>query len=149
MSSVAPFFRFGVIGDPQYGDKVDAFVEGRNQRYREVPGKLQEAAEKLSTEDLTFVLVMGDLIDGQPTEDSQQMKEARAYWESHPLSDSKPNMMEWNGGLSQEQMRWLDSELAAAEAAEEKLVVASHHPIGKDCARPTHMVISHIEAVVP
>lgn len=36
-------------------------------------------------------------------------------------------------------LRWLRKELAAAEHAGEKVVVAAHHPIGAGSGRPTHM----------
>ena len=46
----------------------DGSVEGRVQRYREVPSKMAAAVEAYAEPDvIAFVLVMGDLIDGQPT----------------------------------------------------------------------------------
>lgn len=36
-----PLFSFGVVADAQYADLPDGSTEGRQQRYREVPGKLQ------------------------------------------------------------------------------------------------------------
>lgn len=44
-----------------------------------------------------------------------------------------------NGGLTSGQLAWLDQQLAGAEHAGEKVIVASHHPIGRGSARPTHM----------
>lgn len=38
-----PLFSFGLIADVQYGDKENGGYEGRGQRYREAPGKLDAA----------------------------------------------------------------------------------------------------------
>ena len=35
----------------------------------------------------------------------------------------------WNGGVSGEQLRWLDSELARAERSGEKVLIFCHHPL--------------------
>lgn len=48
-------------------------------------------------------------------------------------------MSSWNGGITQRQLRWLRQELAAAEAAGERVLVASHHQLGQGGARATHM----------
>ena len=41
--------------------------------------------------------------------------------------------------LSSCMSRWLKAELAAAEAAGEKVITAGHHPVGEGSARSTHM----------
>lgn len=33
------------------------------------------------------------------------MQEAKAYWEANPMSDENPQMSDWNGGLTAEQLR--------------------------------------------
>lgn len=71
-------------------------------------------------------------------QDSAAMCEMRAYQESHPISEHV-QMSDWNGGCTTSQVSWLRSELAAAEQAGERVIVASHHPIGGGCARATHM----------
>lgn len=48
-------------------------------------------------------------------------------------------MIGWNGGIGAEQMRWLQSELSQAEAQGQRVIVASHHPLGLGCARRGHM----------
>ncbi|CAK9194490.1 unnamed protein product [Sphagnum troendelagicum] len=64
-----PLFSFGVIADVQYGDKDDNHSEGRVQRYREAPQKLDKAVETFnaSKSSLLFVLTLGDIIDGNDT----------------------------------------------------------------------------------
>ena len=58
---------------------------------------------------------------------------------AHPLSEDWPQMSSWNGGITRQQLEWLRGELAAAEAAGERVVVASHHQLGEGAARATHM----------
>lgn len=70
---------------------------------------------------------------------SEQYQEAQDFMAAHPLREAEPHMSSWNGGVTQRQLSWLRAELAAAEAARERVLVASHHPIGRGSARPTHM----------
>ncbi len=35
----------------------------------------------------------------------------------------------WNGGISSDQLAWLEKELAAADSAKEPVIVCSHHPL--------------------
>jgi hypothetical protein len=58
---------------------------------------------------------------------------------AHPLSDDWPQMSSWNGGVTRQQLEWLRGELRAAEAAGQRVVVASHHQLGEGAARATHM----------
>eukprot|EP00195_Chlamydomonas_chlamydogama_P007806 CAMPEP_0202892322 /NCGR_PEP_ID=MMETSP1392-20130828/2048_1 /ASSEMBLY_ACC=CAM_ASM_000868 /TAXON_ID=225041 /ORGANISM="Chlamydomonas chlamydogama, Strain SAG 11-48b" /LENGTH=308 /DNA_ID=CAMNT_0049576219 /DNA_START=49 /DNA_END=975 /DNA_ORIENTATION=- len=83
-------------------------------------------------------------LSGYPP-DSEAAVETRAYAEEHPLGEEHPHMHEWNGGLAAEQRSWLASQLTAAEAAGEKVIVASHHPIGGGSARPMYMAWNHAE----
>lgn len=75
---------------------------------------------------------------GYPT-DSPLGQEAQQYMSSHPMSDREPHMHPWNGGCGAEQMQWLRSELAAADAAGDRVLVAAHHQVGQGAARATHM----------
>ncbi|WP_454848604.1 metallophosphoesterase [Rhizobium binxianense] len=65
MSSSAdlPLFRFGIVADPQY-----AAIEphaGMNRYYARSLGKLAEAVEIFNGEELSFVMTLGDVIDGR------------------------------------------------------------------------------------
>src|SRR5829696_5987798 len=51
--------RVGLVTDLHYADKPPV----GSRHYRETPGKLAEAAERLRREDLAFVVELGDLID--------------------------------------------------------------------------------------
>ena len=39
------------------------------------------------------------------------------------------NAQEWNGGVSQTQLKWLDQQLAEADRAEQSVIVAGHYPL--------------------
>lgn len=58
---------------------------------------------------------------------------------AHPLGPEHPQMASWNGGVSRRQLAWLRAELAAAEAAGERVALACHHQVGAGAARDTHM----------
>lgn len=44
-------------------------------------------------------------------------------------SSGHPGAKPWNGGVSQAQLDWLERELAAADAANERVIVCGHHPL--------------------
>lgn len=73
---------------------------------------------------------------------SWQWDEARAFHAAHPLSAEHPQMRPWNGGVTSQQLGWLRRELAAAEAAGQRVIVAAHHQVGVGAARPTHMALN-------
>lgn len=54
-----PGLRVGLMTDLHYADKEPAGT----RYYRETPGKLAEAAERLGAEDLSFLVELGDFID--------------------------------------------------------------------------------------
>ena len=41
----------------------------------------------------------------------------------------EPGSKKWNGGFSSTQLTWLERELAAADAAKERVIVCGHHPL--------------------
>ena len=63
-----PTFSLGVIADIQYADMADSHVEGRTQRFRQVPAKLAAAVADLGGRaergEIGAVLTLGDMING-------------------------------------------------------------------------------------
>lgn len=45
------------------------------------------------------------------------------------VADDRPNAKEWNGGVSREQLHWLDRTLAEAAARDQRVVIFTHHPV--------------------
>jgi 3',5'-cyclic AMP phosphodiesterase CpdA len=61
------------------------------------------------------------------------MQQAQAWAAAHPLSDN-PNAQTWNGGCTQQQLQWLQEQLAAAAQQQERVIVTCHHPIAPGSA---------------
>eukprot|EP00232_Nephroselmis_pyriformis_P019570 CAMPEP_0182880468 /NCGR_PEP_ID=MMETSP0034_2-20130328/16581_1 /TAXON_ID=156128 /ORGANISM="Nephroselmis pyriformis, Strain CCMP717" /LENGTH=308 /DNA_ID=CAMNT_0025013451 /DNA_START=29 /DNA_END=955 /DNA_ORIENTATION=+ len=68
---------------------------------------------------------------------SQQAQEAEAYMAAYP-PEEHDHIKPWNGGICSAQMAWLVAALARARAAGERVVVATHHPVGPGSCRPSH-----------
>eukprot|EP00898_Chlorokybus_atmophyticus_P006961 jgi/Chlat1/7266/Chrsp58S06899 len=66
-----PLFSFGLLSDIQYADKDNGSYDGRIPRYREATGKLREAVGFFNerAQQLRFVLHLGDIVDGNDTEE--------------------------------------------------------------------------------
>lgn len=77
--------------------------------------------------------------------DSQQGKEAEEYISQHPLSEERPHMHSWNGGITTRQMAWLKQEISNAEKDGSNLIVAAHHQICPGAARSTHLAWNYEE----
>lgn len=45
------------------------------------------------------------------------------------VAEKAPGAKPWNGGVSQEQLAWLDKELAAADTVKQPVIVCGHHPL--------------------
>lgn len=45
------------------------------------------------------------------------------------LARGRVNALPWNGGVGQDQLRWLEEQLAAAEQERERVVVLAHQPL--------------------
>ncbi|KXG88031.1 metallophosphoesterase [Agrobacterium bohemicum] len=57
----APLFSFGIVADPQYADVAPRPDMGRY--YAQSPQKLDEAIAAFNSQDLAFVVTLGDIID--------------------------------------------------------------------------------------
>lgn len=67
------------------------------------------------------------LLSRYPAEDPRTLEAHREFDELK--KNRAPQAQEWNGGFSGEQVKWLDAELSAADAAGERAVFFCHHPI--------------------
>ncbi len=78
MSALTPLIEFGVISDTQYSDHDDGFQfnePDRVRRYRKVPEKLKNAADAFESLDLSFCVLLGDVIDGKSKNLGQTSKD--------------------------------------------------------------------------
>lgn len=77
-------------------------------------------------------------------QESALAQEAAAYKVQHPLTEQEPHMADWNGGIGMQQISWLEQQLQAAAEAQERVVVACHHPLGQGetlCPHSAYIVL--------
>jgi hypothetical protein len=55
--------QIGILADCQYADLPDQHQEGRTQRFRQVPGKLEAALQEMASCD--YIMHLGDIIQSQ------------------------------------------------------------------------------------
>lgn len=80
-------------------------------------------------------------LQGVPEEHPRAV-EAAAWLESHP-PETFAHAFDWNGGFGSQQLAWLEERLARAQAAGERVVVFSHHPVLLEAARPAYLAWDH------
>jgi len=63
-------------------------------------------------------------------------------------SDRKhPQIVSWNGALSNAQLTWLHNELAAASRNEERVVLLTHVPLEPRASRPASVIWNYLEVL--
>lgn len=77
--------KIGVLADCQYADIPDLHQEGRTQRFREVPQKLQSALDAMC--DCDFIIHLGDIIQSQncPNLTRKELQTICSIFESCPI----------------------------------------------------------------
>ncbi|KAJ9439149.1 Manganese-dependent ADP-ribose/CDP-alcohol diphosphatase [Diplonema papillatum] len=73
----------------------------------------------LDTTELSLLL---EYPEGHPVK-----AEVEAYLKAHPLN-SRPEMLDYNGGVTRTQLAWLEGTLAAADCGR-RVIVFCHHPL--------------------
>jgi len=64
-------------------------------------------------------------------------------WLLEHADSGQLNVQRWNGGVGADQLAWLQAELAAAEAAGERVVVLGHLPILLEASGPYFLLWDH------
>ncbi|MEI7500256.1 MAG: metallophosphoesterase [Bacteroidota bacterium] len=72
-----------------------------------------------------FIILNGDDLSLLAPQDAAQ-KQERNYLLSDLMSGMRNNFMPWNGGVSQSQMNWLDTELLEAQGSGRNVIVLCH-----------------------
>ena len=69
-------FRFGLIADPQYADEDDAYnFDGSHKRYyRATLSSVEQAVSTWNSENVPFVMQLGDIIDGKCQNNNNSQK---------------------------------------------------------------------------
>lgn len=97
------------------------------------PGLLQRVGLKLGyyrvdLEDWTLLVLNGDDLSYFAPQDKQQRKE-RNEMVGDLWGTAKAHGMPWNGGIGNEQLRWLEGELSKTQKGGKKVVVMCHFPL--------------------
>ena len=77
-------------------------------------------------------------------QNSPAMVEAKAWLAVHPL-ELYPRAEPWNGGCSQQQLKWLEQQLTEAAAEGAEVVVTSHHPLAPGSAPDRYLAWNYDE----
>jgi len=75
-----------------------------------------------------FIILNGNELSTYGPGRNRERKQASIMLEQMK-SEGKPNAMQWNGGLSGEQLKWLDNELMKAKENDEKVFILCHFPV--------------------
>jgi manganese-dependent ADP-ribose/CDP-alcohol diphosphatase len=76
----------------------------------------------------TFIVLNGDDLSYFAPQ-SRKQKQERKDLINDLYSSLELNGMIWNGGISSEQMRWIDDQLSVAQAENRKVVILCHFPL--------------------
>jgi len=81
------------------------------------------------------------------TEGSEKHEQASEMLKT--LREKKaPNARDWNGGLGEKQLAWLNNELIAAQRRKEKVIVACHFPLYPDHASELLWNAAEVRALI-
>lgn len=75
-----------------------------------------------------FIFLDGNEISTYAAQTPEEEKTARELLAGMKTSGMK-NAMDWNGAMSVEQLKWLDSQLALAETKGQKAIISCHFPV--------------------
>jgi 3',5'-cyclic AMP phosphodiesterase CpdA len=88
---------------------------------------------------------MGLSLGGWPAE-SERLKAAKAYLQANQKGN-RPELVQWNGAIDDEQKKWLEEALAKAAKDGERVVVFCHHPALPEATGRGAMLWNHDEIV--
>jgi manganese-dependent ADP-ribose/CDP-alcohol diphosphatase len=88
---------------------------------------------------------MGLSLAGWPV-GSDQVKDAKAYLMENK-GPGRPELVQWNGAIDEEQKKWLAETLAQAVKDAERVVVFCHHPTLEGAASKGSLLWNHAEIV--
>jgi predicted MPP superfamily phosphohydrolase len=126
-------------------DKVVKIIDSSGIPVNHVPGNHDYAVEAQSKtgipvlkpengyysftkEGFRLIFLNGNEISTYSTDATDKIKEAREYIDSMKAI-SEVNALEWNGGISDIQIEWLEDQLTEAALRNEKVLISCHFPI--------------------
>ena len=93
-----------------------------------VPEGSNKGYYSLATNGFRFIILNGNEISTYGPGTARERKKAEALIENMKV-EGRENAEDWNGGLSDEQMRWLQNELDSSKTAGEKVFIVCHFPV--------------------
>jgi manganese-dependent ADP-ribose/CDP-alcohol diphosphatase len=97
------------------------------KRIPQLGGK-KEGYYSFNYETFRFIVLNGNDISTYGTGNKKVVEEAHQLIKELQAG-GEPNGVEWNGGLGEKQMAWLKSQLDAASAKSEKVIILCHFPV--------------------
>ena len=112
---------FQVIGNHDFS------VE--NEFFDKVPGQLNlpETYYSFNKNGWQFIFLNGNEITFQST--NQKVIEQAEKMVKQLVAENKPNHHKWNGGMSENQIKWMEKQLQKAEKKNKKVVLFCHYPL--------------------
>ncbi|MDO5555033.1 MAG: metallophosphoesterase [Planctomycetia bacterium] len=119
-----------VIGNHEYIDVPD----DKKKRIVELLGLPESgyysftSLDKESAKTWRFIVLNGSEISLYAADNDHARQEAQACRERYKLPNGQLSA-DWNGAVSQQQLLWLDEQLALAQSQNENVIILSHFPL--------------------
>ena len=122
---------FGALGHPVRHLAGNHDFDVSDEEKAKVVGKLGMPADYYSFKKGGVRFVMLDTNDLSVYKHPAGSAQTQASEEmlAKLLAAGAPGAKRWNGGISAAQLAWLESDLAAADAASEPVILCGHHPL--------------------
>ena len=104
-------------------------LEVEKEYLEEVPGKLNLKKTWYSFEmnGWRFIFLNGNDITFQ-SNNNETVEKAKTIT-AELKHKNKPNYYEWNGGIGEEQLRWMENELKKGQKKRQKIILFCHYPL--------------------
>jgi manganese-dependent ADP-ribose/CDP-alcohol diphosphatase len=106
----------------------DFNVENRFKKKIPLPIPEKEGYYSFVHQNFRFIVLNGNELSTYATTSKSSIKEANDYISALRFEGS-PNSQDWNGGMSPQQLKWLESQLDEATVNSESVFIFSHFPV--------------------
>jgi len=106
----------------------DFSVENRYKRRLPLPLPEKEGYYSFSHKNFRFIVLNGNELSTYGPGSKASIKKVEEYI-ARLQTEGSINAIDWNGGISEKQLNWLDTELTGAESENEKVFIFCHFPI--------------------
>ena len=106
----------------------DYSVDKKYKKRLPVPLPEKEGYYSFTHKNFRFIILNGNEVSIYASGNKASIKQAEEYI-TRLKAEGSINAIDWNGGISEKQLNWLDTELGDAEAENEKVFIFCHFPI--------------------